>query len=510
MADKDNHEEVQDARIRRNESRIIANQEAIRKQLAYLDELLTYFKPWRASRWDWYRTFRGKYYGRLLKLFALITLYTGLFKTVQWYINFQQISRMADRYVEVANRMYYEEGNPDVAITFLDKAIKLRDGKAEYRFLRAYIDGLASMRLLFNLGRPFTKTELDTVHRSLAEAVFLQELEPNRAEPYLLQGQILTALKEYDRAETALRKAVALAPDNDFVHVRLGALQLEKREVDSACKELDEALRLNPRSKWAWLWKGVLANDHRQSPEEARSCYGKALEIDPKFDMALYNMGWTWVKGKERDYAKARKFMLDALRVNPAYKEACYAIGMFYGYEDNYAVAKVWFDKAIALDAGFLDAWKMRGVVKGEMSDFSGAVADLDGAIRLDPMNADLYVRRAKMLSALGRNGESLRDLSFALELDPKSKRALLYMGDVHAAGGDLKRALDAYDRALALDGAYAEAYAHKADVVARGGDLATAVVLLDKAISVTKYKPERFVRQKEGILAQMRKGQSR
>ena len=507
MADKDNHEDVQDARIRRNESRIIANQEAIRKQLAYLDELLTFFKPWRASRWDWYRTFRGKYYGRLLKLFALITLYTGLFKTVQWYINFQQISRMADRYVEVANRMYYEEGNPDVAITFLDKAIKLRDGKAEYRFLRAYIDGLASTRLLFNLGRPFTKTELDTVHRSLAEAVFLQELEPKRAEPYLLQGQILTALKEYDRAEAALRKAVALAPENDFVHVRLGALQLEKKEVDSADRELAEALRLNPRSKWAWLWKGVLANDHRQSPEEARACYGKALEIDPKFDMALYNMGWTWVTGKKRDYAKARQFMLDALRVNPAYKEACYAIGMFYGYEDNYAVAKVWLDKAIALDAGFLDAWKMRGVVKGEMGDFAGAVADLDGAIRLDPMNADLYVRRAKMSSSLGKVDNAIRDLTFACDLNPEAKRAWLYFGDIYSRAGDMEKAVVAYDRAIAIDGSYAEAFAGKAMAMAAKGDKKAAIELLDKAIAVAKYKPERFVRQKEELLEKTANG---
>ena len=420
--DKDSREKDQDARIRRNESRIIANQEAIRKQLAYLDELLNYFKPWRASRWDWYRTFRGKYYGRLLKLFAVITLYTGLFKTVQWYINFQQISRMADRYVEVANRMYYEEGNPDVAITFLDKAIKLRDGKAEYRFLRAYIDGLASTRLLFNLGRPFTKVELDTVHRSLAEAVFLQELEPKRAEPYLLQGQILTALKEYDRAEAALRKAVAFAPDNDFVHVRLGTLQLERGDTDSALTELEEALRLNPHSKWAWLWKGVLANDHRKSPEEARTCYGKALEIDPKFDMALYNMGWTWAKGKERDYAKARRCMLDALRVNPAYKEACYAIGMFYGYEDNYAVAKVWFDKAIAMDINFLEGYKWRGVVNWEMKDYKAALADYAKAIYLDPMNPDLYRRRAKVYEKMGDAAGVARDIAFMNELTAVDK----------------------------------------------------------------------------------------
>ena len=64
------HEQEQDARIERNAESILANQDAIKKQLAYFEELLNYFKPWRASEWDWYRTFRGKYYGKVLKLFA--------------------------------------------------------------------------------------------------------------------------------------------------------------------------------------------------------------------------------------------------------------------------------------------------------------------------------------------------------------------------------------------------------------------------------------------------------
>lgn len=496
----ESHEKEQDERIERNAENILANQDAIKRQLAYFEELLNYFKPWRASEWDWYRTFRGKYYGKLLKLFAVITLYTGLFKTVQWYVNFQQISRMAERYVEVANRMYCEEGNPDVAMSFIDKAIKLRDGNAEYRFLRAYIDGLATTRLLFNLGRPFTKDELDKAHQSLAEAVFLQELEPNRAEPYLLQGQILTALKEYNRAEAALSKAVELAPNSDFAHVRLGMFRIERGDASGAAKELDLALQLNHKSKWAWLWKGVLANDLQKDPEGARRCYESALKIDPKFDMALYNLGWTWARGKEKDYNRARKCMLDALRVNPAYKEACYAVGMFYGYEDNYQVAKVWLDKAIGMSAGFLEALKMRGVVKGEMGDYAGAISDLDEAIRLDPMNSDLYVRRAKMSFSLDRVDDAIGDLTFACDLNPNSKRAWLYFGDIYSRTADMGKAIASYDRAIAIDGEFADAYAGKAKVLAAKGDKKAAIELIDKAISVAKYKPERFVRLKEEL----------
>jgi len=487
------HDKVQDRRIE-------ANSQAIENLVKYMREVRNHFEPIYAlaekvpEKWT-------KTVIRLRTIAKLGIVFVLLAKGGGWYINKQKLHKMADRYAEVARRLYYTENNPDVALPFVDKALEIEKESPEYIFFKAYIKGMAATRDLLNLGRPFNKKELDRAHQAYAEAVFLQGLEPERPEPYILQGQILAALKETARAKEAIEKAVSLDPKSDFALMRLATVQLDEKDVAGAEASLEKSLELNPKSKWAWLWKGVVAMDFKKDPEAARACCDKALEIDPKFDLALYNRGWTYATGKEKRYDMAREEMKKALAVNPDYKEACYAMGMFYGYEDNYTVAKVWMDKAIAMDAGFLLAHKWRGIICGEVAQYEEAVKSFGAAILLDPMNADLYVRRAKMSVALGKLDEALRDLNFAYELDPKAKRTLLYLGDVYRKANDDEKALSFYDKAIAADGKYDDAYARKAALLAKEGKTDESVSAIDRAIAVTTYKPERFWLQKGDIL---------
>ena len=484
--------------ISANADAIRANAEAIRKQTEYLHEIRNHFIPEEEAR---FKRFAKYVVTPLVKAIALVAFIGGLWDVIAWVMARYEIKVMADRYARVAEDVYYAENNPDVAAAFLDKAIDLRDGDADYRFLRAYMQGMAVTRRLLNLDRPLSKKELDEAHTAYAEARFLQGLRPNRPEPYVLQAQILASLKETERAEAALAKAQEIAPRNAFVHLRMALTRMDRKDVAGAEAALDEAQRLDPSSKWVWLWKGVLAKEMKGDCDTARKCYEKSLEIDPKFDMAWYNLAWTWMHKSSRNYARARECLQKALVLNPDYKEACYAMGMSYGYEDNYPVANTWMDKAIAIDSAFLSAHKWRGVICGEMGQYEEAVKSFGAAILLDPMNADLYVRRAKMSVALGKLDVALRDLNFAYELEPKAKRTLLYLGDVYHKANNDKKALEFYDKAIAADEKYDDAYARKAALLAEIDKVDEAVAAINQAIAVTTYKPERFWVQKGDIL---------
>lgn len=489
------YDETQDAQIR-------ANSKAIQEQTQFLRELRDHFLPQEEERR--FKRLRKYMLGPLLKLSGIVMFLCGLWDVGGWYFDRHEIARMARHYAEVAKRMYYEEGNARVASAFLDKAIEMQNEDPEYRFLRAYIQGLSTTRLLLNLDRPFDKAELDMVHTALAEARFLQELKPSRAEPYLLQAQILLALKEVDRAAVLLERAKKLSPDNDFVHLRLAQLYLDyQKNVGNAELELAEVEKINPKSKWLWLWRGILAKDYRKNFAEARSCYEKALEIDPKFDQALCNLGWTWMSGSsaDRDYAKAREYFLRALKRNPEFKEAYYAMGMAYGYEDNYSVAKTWYSKAISVDKKFLTAYKWRGIVLSEMSDWDGAVADFNTALSLDPMNVDLYVRRAKALERQNKSDKALADLRFASELEPNNARMFYYQGNLFTHIGEFAKAVEFYDKALAIQSDYDDALVGKAQALAKTGDQEGAIQAVDAAIAAVKYKPERHWLVKGNLL---------
>lgn len=485
--------------------KIAANTAAVSQMTRYLRELRDHFEPifGMADKVPekWRRIVR------MCRLLVTVGVVGSIaFKGLGWYMKKRHLHTMADRYAQVASQLYYTEGNPDVALPFLDKALAIESESPEYIFQKAYLQGMSATRTLLNLGRPMNKAELDEAHRALAEALYLQGLDAKRPEPYILQAQIYSALKDPERARKAIEKAVEIAPDNDFALVRMALIQLEEKDVDGADKSLDRAIELNPKSKWAYLWKGIVLADYRKDPEAARAMYGKALEIDPKFDMAHYNRGLTYVVGGKKGYALAREEMLKALALNPSYKEACRVIGYLYGCEDNYTVAKVWMDKAIALDGNFLAAHKWRGVICGEMAEFDEAVKSYNNAIQLDPMNAELYERRAKIYGMQGKDEEALSDLRFAYSLNPKSARTLVYIGNAYVKAGNAEGAVSYYDKALEINPAYDEALARKAEALAKCGKNDEAMKSIDAAISATKYKPERFWLQKADMLATMKR----
>ena len=497
---QDSRLDAQDSRFDDQDRRIEENAKAISNLVKYMRELRNHFEPIYALA----EKVPEKWTSLVIKLRMIMKLgivAVIVFKFGGWYINKRKLHTMAERYADVARRLYYEENNPDVALPFVDKAIEIEEDNPDYIFFRAYIKGMSATRDLLNLDRPFNKQELDRAHQAYAEAVYLQNHDSKRPEPYFLQGQILAALKETARAKEAVQKAVEVDPNSDFAYIRLAQVQLDEKDVAGAEASLDKALELNPKSKWAWLWKGVVATDCKKDFEAARTFYNKALEIDPKFDMALYNRGWSYAKGKDKRYDLARADMMAALKVNPGYKQACFAIGMFYGYEDNYPVAKVWMDKAVAMDPGFLSAHLYRGIICGEMKQYAEAVKCFDEAILLDPNNPDLYVRRAKMFVALGRLDAALRDMNFAYELDPSAPRTLLYLGDVYLKSGNADKALETYDKAIAANAKYDEPYARKAELLAKMKKTDEALAAIDQAIKVTTYKPERFWVKKGNIL---------
>ena len=481
------------------DKRIAANAEAIQNLTEYMRQIRDFHMPWASSPFQ--TKLRKKIIKPILQVSAGVTIGMSVFKGVGAYLENQKLHTMADRYAQVAAQLYYEENNAEVALPFLEKAISIDKDQPEYLFTRAYMQGMAATRTLANLQRPYTKAELDLAHRSYAEAVYLQGLEPERPEPLILQAQILAVLKDPKRAREAIDKAIALAPENDFAYIRLAMIQLDcDKDVTGAEASLAKALELNPKSKWAWLWKGIVALEFKGDFVLARENCRKALEFDPKFDLAHYNLAWALAKGKDKDYRLARAELKKALAVNPDYKEAFYAMGMFYGYEDNYTVANVWMDKAIAVDARFLPAQKWKGIICGEMKDYAGAVKCFDAAIHLDPMNADLYVRRAKMYAALDRKDEAKRDLNFALDLDAKGARTLLYLGNLE---DDAEKAVAYYDRSIASNPNYDEAYAAKARALLRQNKTEEALGAINKALEVCTYKPERFEKIKQQIVGE-------
>ena len=474
-------------------------QEILKRQTRAIERLAKRFSPEeteeRARRWRSYIT----------RSLAIITI-TGSGILGSWellaYLKAQRdIANVAWQYSEAAKAIYYEENNPEVALEFIAKSIKLQEDKAEYWYLQAYIEGMAVVRTLMNLDRPMQKDEVNKAHQALAHAVVLERLDATRPEPYILRGQIYAALGEKPRADAALRKAVEIDQKNDFAHVRLAVLMSQDGRVEDAFKELDAALAINPKSKWAYLWRGVFFAEQKQDWDKAREAYNQAITLDGRFDLAYYNLAWTYINQRPADYATGRTHFEKALTINPNYQQAFYGLGMVYGYQNQYEIAALYLDKAIALDPLFLTAWKWRGIMRVEQELYDKALEDFTKAIALSPSDADLYVRRGRIYEKKNEIQPAIADLRFAAQLAPSDKKTWLYLGDVFLKVNELNQAMTYYEKATALDSAYDDAYGQMAQVWVKRNDPTKAREAFDKAVASARYRPERFLLMRGAFL---------
>ena len=91
-----------------------------------------------------------------------------------------------------------------------------------------------------------------------------------------------------------LKKAIRLEPRNGYYRRRLAKFYYQnltgKSRIDSAIREMEEALKLNPHHCFFYYELGVIyANEKRY--EEAIQNYKKAIELEPNYAQAHYNLG---------------------------------------------------------------------------------------------------------------------------------------------------------------------------------------------------------------------------
>jgi len=401
----------------------------------------------------------------------------------------------ANMYYKVAQSVFLEENNPEVALTFLNKALEL-DSDSEYRFFKTYIEGLSVVKILLNLDRPYSKKELDSAHLLVAEVKLMKIIEPEREEPYILLGQLYAALGESKKAILELEKAIQINPKNSYAHLRYGVALFEIKKIDEAKKELDLSLAIDD-SKWAYLWHGVIEAQISKDFDKARSFYQKALEKDVKFDLALYNLAWSYMLQKERDYSKAKAYLEQVLKINPDYKEAYYAMGMLYGYQNKYETAKVYLTQALQKDTTYTTAYKWRAIVNSEVKLYDEAIEDLTKAISISPENIDLYTRRAGIYQKNQNFDKAINDLLYAMELKPNDKKTLFYLANLYRDTNQTSKALELYENAIAMDSDNEDIFAQRAHLFEKTGNLNKALDDYKSAIEISKYKPERHMIQR-------------
>ncbi len=247
----------------------------------------------------------------------------------------------------------------------------------------------ANKQALFTIGNAYDEQK-DFAKAAEAYERFLKLNPENAWMGYVKLGEDRLALAQFEPAVAALEQAAQAQPKDIKVNYTLAqayqkAGQLEKAEA--AFKGLAE---LNQADATTYYSQIVKMYDEAGRNENAIEAAKKVIELSPKSEIAVFNLGIMYQKLKRYDEAIAT--FKQALQVKSDYDAAYYNIGLCYSFLKNYKESIDAFKNYVALVPDSADAWLNIGVGHMQLKQFEPALEPLKKAVELRPdYGAALY-----------------------------------------------------------------------------------------------------------------------
>jgi Tfp pilus assembly protein PilF len=148
-------------------------------------------------------------------------------------------------------------------------------------------------------------------------------------------------------AETSLKKAIEMNPENDRAYAELGGLYRLQDKFSQAEDLLKKALELNPKNNNAYAELGWLYLA-RGGPRQAEDFFKKTIELDPKNDCAYALLGRLY--REQGEFSKAEDLSKTALELNPRNIIASFQLCWLYRKQGKLSQAESLLKKVIELN----------------------------------------------------------------------------------------------------------------------------------------------------------------
>jgi predicted O-linked N-acetylglucosamine transferase (SPINDLY family) len=185
------------------------------------------------------------------------------------------------------------------------------------------------------------------------------------------------------------------------------------------------------------------------------------------------------------DLDEARASYRRALQVDPNYPAALYNLGALLQETGRFGDAEQCFRRLSALDRKDRDALFRLGLVLAAQGRHADAAEAYEETLGLDPANPLLWLELANARKALGQGDAAIHCLSRALEIEPKLSEAHNVLGMLLQDEGSLDQAIEHYRSATALGTTEAAYFNNLGCALGLKGSLDEAVSSLRRAIEL-------------------------
>ena len=254
---------------------------------------------------------------------------------------------------------------------------------------RAYSLNSENKAALFTVGNAYDELR-DFAKAADAYERFLKTNPEMAWTGYLRLGLARHELGQYDLAVAALESARKDQPRDVKVNESLALSYQKAGQLEQAEAVLKELAEITPGAATKYYSDIIKMYDEAGRNENAIEAARKVIELNPKSEIAIFNLGIMFQKLKR--YEEAIAAFEQALGVKPDYDAAHYNIGLCYFNLKMNKEAVGAFRNYVALVPDNADAWLNIGVGYMQMKDFESALDPLKKCVDLRPdYGAALY-----------------------------------------------------------------------------------------------------------------------
>lgn len=252
-------------------------------------------------------------------------------------------------------------------------------------------------------------------------------LDPKHPLPLMRLAILLTQLGQWKQAIRVARQASKRQPRDETAYslIAQSYFQLGRWKMAERFYRHSLAIKQYP---WTWLLFGS-ALDRLGRHDEAEECLRKALEVDPDYDEAHYNLGYNY--REEGKFALAEKHLRRAIEIDPKYALAYAELGALLAGQKNRANEAVSCLRN-ALNHNPNDGWSMAHLANAlwTLRKLKAAEEQYRRLIELWPNDSLPYWCYGDFL-ACERNDSSTAEwyLQKAFEIEPQNQWANYYLG---------------------------------------------------------------------------------
>ena len=306
------------------------------------------------------------------------------------------------------------------------------------------------------------------------------QTHPAEAEAFSFLGVALDNQKKFAEAETAHRRALALAPRSNSILDKYATHQLSTGDEAGARKTFTQALALIPADGYANLQLGQLALKAKNGPEALSYLNRLSAVQQNEPDVVIDRIVAFELSGNRREAGK-----LEALLLQKPDADVLYSLAYVYdGLNQPEATLRILLHAAQRAPTR-PDIQKSLATAAGNLGDYKQALAAWDQYVKLAPNDDTARRERGFAASHAGQRETGIADLRWYVARHADDAEAWCELG-IAENSQDLSTGMSSLDKAIALKPDFAIALSARGNLYYRRGDSKTALPDLERAADLT------------------------